>query len=87
MDYLWRYFIERSDLGLSHDINDVKAEYSAKAQGLDGIEQRVFKAVLLYSLLGRLTNNIGNALIQPTVENVVRSFEGDGVVSNVRAIL
>ena len=87
VDYLWRYFIERSDLGLSHDINDVKAEYSAKAQGLDGIEQRVFKAVLLYSLLGRLTNNIGNALIQPTVENVVRSFEGDGVVSNVRAIL
>lgn len=87
VDYLWRYFIERSDLGLSHDVNDVKAEYSAKAQGLDATEQRVFKTVLLYSLLGRLTNNIGNALIQPTVENVIRSFEGDGVVTDVKAIL
>lgn len=87
VDYLWRYFIERSDLGLSHEISDVKAEFSAKAQGLKEIEQRVFKAVLLFSLLGRLTNNIGNSLIQPTVENIVRSFEGDGVVNNVRAIL
>lgn len=87
VDYLWRYFIERSDLGLSHDINDVKAEFTAKAQGLDDVEQRVFKTVLLYSLLGRLTNNIGNVLIQPTVDNIVRSFEGDGVVSNVRSIL
>ena len=87
VDYLWHYFIERSDLGLSHDVNDVKAEFSAKAQGLDDTEQRVFKTVLLYSLLGRLTNNIGNALIQPTVENIVRSFEGDGVVNNVKSIL
>ena len=87
VDYLWHYFIERSDLGLSHDVNDVKAEFSAKAQGLDAVEKRVFKTVLLYSLLGRLTGNIGNALIQPTVENIVRSFEGDGVVNNVKAIL
>ena len=87
VDYLWRYFIERSDLGLSHDVNDVKAEYTAKSQNLDIVEQRVFKSVLLYSLLGRLTNNIGNALIQPSVENIIRSFEGDGVVSNVKAIL
>ena len=87
VDYLWHYFIERSDLGLSHDVNDVKAEFSAKAQGLDDVERRVFKTVLLYSLLGRLTGNIGNALIQPTVENIVRSFEGDGVVNNVKAIL
>ena len=87
VDYLWHYFIERSDLGLSHDVNDVKAEFSAKSQALDGIEKRVFKTVLLYSLLGRLTGNIGNALIQPTVENIVRSFEGDGVVGNVRATL
>lgn len=87
VDYLWRYFIERSDLGLSHDVNDVKAEFAAKAQGLDGVQQRVFKTVLLYSLLGRLTNNSGNALIQPTVDNVIRSFEGDGVVTNVKAVL
>ena len=38
VDYLWHYFIERSDLGLSHDVNDVKAEFSAKAQGLDDTE-------------------------------------------------
>ena len=87
VDYLWRYFIERSDLGQSHDINDVKTEFASKAQGLDPIEQRVFRAVLLYSLLGRLTNNTGNVLIQPMVENIVRSFEGDGVVNNVRSIL
>lgn len=87
VDYLWRYFIERSDLGLIRDVNDVKAEFAAKAQGLTGVEQRVFKTVLLYSLLGRLTNNIGNALIQPTVENIVRSFEGDGYINNVKSIL
>ena len=87
VDYLWRYFIERSDLGLVREVNDVKAEFAAKAQGLDDIERRVFKTVLLYSLLGRLTNNVGNVLIQPTVENIIRSFEGDGVVNNVRAIL
>jgi hypothetical protein len=87
VDYLWRYFIERSDLGLIRDVNDVRAEFAAKAQGLTGVEQRVFKTVLLYSLLGRLTNNIGNALIQPTVENIVRSFEGDGYINNVKSIL
>ena len=87
VDYLWRYFIERSDLGLSREVSDVKAEFAAKSQALDGVERRVFKAVLLFSLLGRLTNNVGNALIQPTVENVVRSFEGDGIVSDVKAIL
>ena len=87
VDYLWRYFIERSDLGLNHDVSDVKAEFAAKSPSLDGIEQRVFKTVLLYILLGRLTHRVGNALIQPTVENVVRAFEGDGFVNNVRAIL
>ena len=78
---------ERSDLGLNRNVSDVKAEFAAKAQGLTGVEQRVFKTVLLYSLLGRLTNNIGNALIQPTVENIVRSFEGDGYINNVKSIL
>ncbi len=85
VDYLWHYFIERDDLGVGKEVNEVRIEFSKKSPALKDDEIRVFKAVLLYSLLGRLTPN-GHELIQPTLENIKRCFEGDSAVTGVDAI-
>ena len=86
VDYLWHYFIERDDLGVEKEVNEVRIEFSKKSPTLKEDEIRVFKAVLLYSLLGRLTGNAGHELIQPTLENVKRCFEGDSAVTGGDAI-
>ncbi len=86
VDYLWHYFIERNDLGTGKEVNEVRIEFANKSKTLSEEERRVFKAVLLYSLLGRLTGNSGHELIQPTLENVKRCFEGDSAVTGVEAI-
>lgn len=86
VDCLWHYFIERDDLGVEKEVNEVRIEFAKKSPMLKEEEARVFKAVLLYSLLGRLTGNAGHELIQPTLENVKRCFEGDSAVAGVEAI-
>lgn len=86
VDHLWHYFVERSELGTGKEVNDIRVAFDSRVKNLDAVEQRVFKAVLLYSLLGRLTGNAGHELIQPTLENVKRCFEGDGEVIGVEAI-
>lgn len=86
VDHLWHYFIERSDLGTGKEVNEVRIEFANKAKNLNDVEKRVFKAVLLYSLLGRLTGNAGHELIQPTLSNIERCFEGDGDVIGVENI-
>lgn len=86
VDHLWHYFIERDDLGTGKEVNEVRIEFANKSKNLKNNEIRVFKTVLLYSLLGRLNANIGNELIQPTLENVKRCFEGDSDVTGVEGI-
>lgn len=86
VDHLWHYFIERDDLGTGKEVNEVRIEFANKSKNLKDNEIRVFKTVLLYSLLGRLNANIGNELIQPTLENVKRCFEGDSDVTGVEGI-
>ena len=85
VDYLWGYFIERDDLGRNKEVLNTKAEYLRKSTSLDESEGRIFKAVLLYSLL----SNIGTEhdLLQPTIENIVRAFEGDGELVGVEGII
>lgn len=86
VDHLWHYFIERNDLGTGKEVNEVRIEFTNKAKNLNDVEKRVFRAVLLYSLLGRLTGNAGHELIQPVLANIERCFEGDGDVIGVENI-
>lgn len=87
VDYLWRYFIERDDLGRDKDVLMTQAEYNRKSSTLDEKDKRILKTVLLFSLLGRKTQGGGHELLQPTIENIVRSFEGDGVIVGVEDTL
>lgn len=89
VDYLWHYFVERSDLGTSKDVFEIRAQFDSKTRAcrLSEIEQRVFKAVLLYHLMSTALGHQGHDLLMPTVENIVRAFEGDGAVVGVEGIL
>ncbi len=91
VDYLWRYFMERQDLGLDEAVRDIEADFNSKKAALQladgGPEERVYKAVLLYSLMEKKAGQGVQELLSPTVENVEKSFYGDGTVVNVRAIL
>ena len=91
-DYLWKYFMERSDAGQSHEITDIKIEYDRivsrvfRNYGDEQAEIRVLKTVMLFSLLSRLASD-GHKRLLPTVENVELSFRGDGTIMDVRSIL
>ena len=85
VDYLWTYFIDRDDLGTEKEVLNTKAEYLRKSTSLDESEIRIFKAVLLYSLLSKMGNN--HDLLQPTIDNIVRAFEGDGELVGVEGII
>lgn len=87
VDHLWQYFIERDDLGTSQEVREIRAEFERqKNTGLQPQEERVLRAVLLFSLLGRLTPD-GHALLQPTVENIEKCFQGDGDLIFVEQIV
>lgn len=91
-DYLWKYFMERSDAGQSREITDVKLEYDRiiareyKNYNDDQAEIRVLKTVMLFALLSHLAPE-GHERLMPTVENVELSFRGDGTVMDVAHIL
>lgn len=91
-DYLWKYFMERSDAGQSREITDIKLEYDRivsrefRNYGDEQAEIRVLKTVMLFSLLSRLASD-GHKRLLPTVENVELSFRGDGTIMDVRSIL
>ncbi|MGL6196914.1 MAG: hypothetical protein ACRC2T_19035 [Thermoguttaceae bacterium] len=87
VDHLWSYFVERDDLGQDRKVSDIKSAFRQKVSNLQPEEQRVFKAVLLFSLLGQMQGKDGHALLQPTVENIVQSFTGDGKIHGVESVL
>lgn len=86
VDHLWSYFVERDDLGQDRKVLDIKAAFLRQASNLQPEEQRIFKAVLLFSLLGQMQKD-GHDLLQPTELNVVQSFTGDGAILGVELVL
>lgn len=86
VDHLWRYFVERDDLGTGQVVQEARAEYVRREKDLQPDECRVFKAVLLFGLIEHL-QGAGHPLLSATVENIKRSFEGDGALTGVDMIL
>jgi hypothetical protein len=86
LDHLWRYFVERDDLGTGQAVQEARADYARREQDLQPDERRVFKAVLLFSLIEQM-QGAGHPLLSATVENITRSFEGDGALTGVDMIL
>lgn len=91
-DYLWKYFMERSDAGKSREVTEIKLDYDRIVAreflnyGDDQPEIRVLKTAMLFLLLARLMPN-GHDRLLPTVENVELSFRGDGTIMDVGMIL
>ncbi len=86
VDHLWRYFVERDDLGTGQAVLEARTQYARREQDLQPDERRVFKAVLLFGLIEQIQGT-GHPLLRATVENIKRSFEGDGALQGVDAIL
>ncbi|MDR0706883.1 MAG: hypothetical protein LBF60_03270 [Treponema sp.] len=92
-DYLWKYFIEREDLGLSTEIVAIRNEFerikSREFQNKDDDDEdiRVLKAALLFCLLSRLLTTELHDRLKPTVENIKLAFQGDGAVVGVDGII
>lgn len=92
VDYLWRYFVERSDLGLDKEISAIGQMYKQIRERLfqnqveDDVELRVLKAVLLFCLMDKLAPG-GHERLKPTVENVILSFKGDSAIADVEGII
>lgn len=86
VDHLWRYFVERDDLGTGQAVQEARGEYARREQDLQPDERRVFKAVLLFGLIEQVQGT-GHPLLSVTVENIQRSFEGDGALQGMDAIL
>jgi hypothetical protein len=68
VDHLWRYFVEREDLGTRQAVKEARAEYARREQELQPDEQRVFKAVLLFGLIEQI-QGAGHPLLSATVKN------------------
>ena len=92
VDYLWKYFMERKNLGQNKELISLRAEFDRICskefvnKSEDDDEIRILKTVLLFVLLDRL-NPGGHERLKPTVRNIELSFVGDGQVVNVRGIL
>jgi len=86
VDHLWQYFVERDDLGTGQYVQEARAEYARREKDLQPDEQRVFKAVLLFGLIEQLQGK-GHPLLSATVDNIQRSFEGDGALQGVDEVL
>lgn len=86
VDHLWRYFVERDDLGTGQPVQEARAEYARREKELQPDEQRVFKAVLLFGLIEQMQGD-GHPLLSANVENIQRSFEGDGALAGLDMIM
>ncbi len=92
VDYLWHFFMDRSDLGVDAELTNIGLLYKQtrdrafRNQTEDAPELRVLKAVLLFCLMDKLTPNVHDRL-RPTVENVELSFKGDGTISDTGAVI
>lgn len=85
-DHLWTYFIEREDLGTDKRLQEARTEFSRREPELQPEERRVYKTVLLFSLVEEMMG-AGSPLLSVSVENIRRCFEGDGVLTDVESVL
>ena len=86
VDHLWRYFVERDDLGTEPPVQEARAEFARREKDLQAEEARMYKAVLLFGLMEQLQGS-GHPLLSTSVENIKRSFEGDGALMGLDMIL
>jgi hypothetical protein len=86
VDHLWGYFVERDDLGTSQVVQEARAEYARREVELQPDERRIFKAVLLFGMIEQL-QGAGHPLLSASVENIRRSFEGDGALTGADMIV
>ncbi len=86
VDHLWRYFVERDDLGTEKSVQEARAEYNRREIELEPDERRVFKAVLLFGIVEQEQGK-EHHLLSATVDNIQRSFEGDGELIDTDSIL
>ena len=92
VDYLWRYFIERDDLGTLKEITNIRNTYerirmNTFANKDDSDEDlRVLKTVMLFCLMWALQPE-GHERLRPTVENIELCFRGDGAMGSVSNII
>ncbi|MDR2343908.1 MAG: hypothetical protein LBD86_05190 [Spirochaetaceae bacterium] len=92
VDYLWNYFVNRTDLGHDKAITDIGRTYKQicerefSNQTDEAVELRILKAVLLFCLLKQLSPD-GHKRLQPTVENIELSFKGDGRIVDIAGIV
>ena len=92
VDYLWKYFMERDDLGQNKEISAIRIEFERikirEFQNADEDDEqiRVLKAILLFCLLSRL-NPDGHERLQPTETNIELAFQGDGAMVGVKGII
>jgi len=80
VDHLWTYFIERDDLGTDKRLQEARMEFARREKELQPEERRVFKAVLLFSLV-EAVQGAGSPLLSVAVENIGRCYQGDGLLS------
>jgi hypothetical protein len=92
-DYLWKYFMERDDLGIDKEIVAIRSEFerikSREFQNKEDDDEdiRILKAVLLFCLLARLTHDNIHDRLRPTVQNIELAFKGNGVIVGVSNII
>jgi hypothetical protein len=85
VDHLWKYFIERDDLGLNQEVRETRIEFN-RHNNLTIEQQRIFRTMLLFNLLSQFSKD-GNELLEPTKKNIVESFKGDGSILGVEQVL
>jgi len=86
VDHLWNHFMERDDPSMDTPVQEARAEYARREKSLQPDERRVFKTVLLFSLI-EAKQGKDHPLLCASVENILRSFEGDGAMQGVGEIL
>lgn len=83
IDQLWPYFTAQADPVTQQLVLPIRSEYARQEGRLEETEKRVFKAVLLYSLLESQYGSTASPLLNASVENIERSFEGDGALGPI----
>lgn len=93
IDCLWSFFVESEKIEPTKDVSDIHSYYlkfrnSGQLRNKPDEDNniRVLKTILLFDLLSRSTRG-GDALLQPTKENIKLSYLGDPSMGSVDPIL
>lgn len=94
VDYLWKYFLEREDLGRRREVLEIRSEFNRirqlpvlRGKTDEADEIRVLKVVLLLVLLSRCAGHDVAETLRPTLNNVISAFDGDGALTNAEQVV